>query len=125
MDLFAGLPERDLALLDSRLPIVRWPRGATMPEPLARPDHLYVVRVRNREELLPVLHERGVGAGVHYPVPLHLQPAYAYLGFARGSFPMAEKLSDEVISLPIYAEMDEKAPEYVASTLKELVGARA
>lgn len=44
MDLFAGLPERDLALLDSRLPIVRWPRGATMPAPLARPDHLYVVR---------------------------------------------------------------------------------
>lgn len=44
MDLFAGLPERDLALLDGRLPLVRWPRGATMPEPLARLDHLYLVR---------------------------------------------------------------------------------
>jgi CRP/FNR family transcriptional regulator, cyclic AMP receptor protein len=44
MDLFAGLPDRDLALLDSRLPLVRWPRGATMPEPLGRPDHLYLVR---------------------------------------------------------------------------------
>ena len=44
MDLFAGLPERDLALLDSRLPLVRWPRGAAMPEPLSRPDHLYLVR---------------------------------------------------------------------------------
>ena len=44
MDLFAGLPERDLALLDSRLPLVRWPRGAAMPEPLSRPDHLFVVR---------------------------------------------------------------------------------
>jgi CRP/FNR family transcriptional regulator len=44
MELFAGLPERDLALLDSRLPLVRWPRGASMPEPLGRPDHLYVVR---------------------------------------------------------------------------------
>jgi CRP/FNR family transcriptional regulator len=44
MDLFAGLPERDLTLLDSRLPLVRWPRGASMPEPLGRPDHLYVVR---------------------------------------------------------------------------------
>ncbi|MGD9695835.1 MAG: Crp/Fnr family transcriptional regulator [Thermoleophilia bacterium] len=44
MDLFAGLPERDLALLDSRLPLVRWPRGASMPEPLCRADHLYVVR---------------------------------------------------------------------------------
>lgn len=44
MDLFAGLPERDLALLDSRLPLVRWPRGAAMPEPLGRADHLFVVR---------------------------------------------------------------------------------
>jgi CRP-like cAMP-binding protein len=44
MDLFAGLPERDLALLDSRLPLVRWPRGASMPEPLGRADHLFVVR---------------------------------------------------------------------------------
>jgi CRP/FNR family transcriptional regulator, cyclic AMP receptor protein len=44
MDLFAGLPERDLSLLDSRLQLVRWPRGAAMPEPLGRPDHLYVVR---------------------------------------------------------------------------------
>jgi CRP/FNR family transcriptional regulator len=44
MDLFAGLPDRDLTLLDSRLPLVRWPRGAAMPEPLARLDHLYVVR---------------------------------------------------------------------------------
>ena len=44
MDLFAGLPERDLILLDSRLPLVRWPRGASMPEPLGRPDHLFVVR---------------------------------------------------------------------------------
>ena len=44
MDLFAGLPERDLALLDSRLPLVRWPRGASMPEPLGRTDHLFVVR---------------------------------------------------------------------------------
>jgi CRP/FNR family transcriptional regulator len=44
MELFAGLPERDLALLDSRLPLVRWPRGASMPEPLSRTDHLFVVR---------------------------------------------------------------------------------
>ena len=44
MDLFAGLPERDLTLLDSRLPLVRWPRGAAMPEPLGRSDHLFVVR---------------------------------------------------------------------------------
>jgi dTDP-4-amino-4,6-dideoxygalactose transaminase len=87
--------------------------------------HLYVVRVPDREALLPVLRERGVGAGVHYPIPLHLQPAYRRLGLGEGSFPRSETLAREVISLPIYAEMDEAAPEYVASVLKELVAARA
>ncbi len=87
--------------------------------------HLYVVRVPDREALLPHLKERGVGVGVHYPIPLHLQPAYAHLGIGRGAFPAAESLSTEVISLPIYAEMDESAPEYVAAVLKDLVGAGA
>jgi dTDP-4-amino-4,6-dideoxygalactose transaminase len=86
--------------------------------------HLYVVRVGDREALLPVLREKGVGVGVHYPVPLHLQRAYARLGFREGSFPAAEALAREVISLPLYAEMDESAPEYVVSVLKELTGAR-
>lgn len=94
-----------------------------------RPDvrhvyHLYVVRVPDRDTLLPMLHERGVGAGVHYPIALHLQPAYARLGFGEGSFPASETLAREVISLPIYAEMDEAAPEFVVSVLKELTGAR-
>ena len=87
--------------------------------------HLYVVRVPNRDELLPVLNERGVGAAVHYPIALHLQPAYRRLGFAEGAFPASEQLGREVMSLPLYAEMDPAGPEYVASVLKELVGARA
>lgn len=95
-----------------------------------RPDvrhvyHLYVVRVPDRENLLPLLGERGVQALVHYPIALHMQPAYRRLGIAEGSFPAAETLAREVISLPLYAEMDPKAPEYVASVLKELTGARA
>lgn len=87
--------------------------------------HLYVVRVPDRESLLPLLAKRGVGVGVHYPIPLHLQPAYARLGFGPGAFPNAEKLAAEVVSLPLYAEMAEDAPAYVASVLKELVAARA
>lgn len=87
--------------------------------------HLYVVRVADREALLPLLKERGIGVGVHYPIPLHLQPAYAHLGLRRGAFPASERLSNEVVSLPLYAEMDNRAPEYVASVLKELVGAGA
>jgi len=87
--------------------------------------HLYVVRVPDRAQLLPLLAERGVGVGVHYPIPLHLQPAYARLGLAEGSFPGAEALAREVVSLPLYAEMAEDAPEFVVSVLKELSGARA
>jgi dTDP-4-amino-4,6-dideoxygalactose transaminase len=87
--------------------------------------HLYVVRVPDRENLLPLLSERGVQALVHYPIALHMQPAYRRLGIAEGSFPGAEALAREVISLPLYAEMDPKGPEYVASVLKELTGARA
>ncbi|GJM44728.1 MAG: glutamine--scyllo-inositol aminotransferase [Gemmatimonadota bacterium] len=87
--------------------------------------HLYVVRVPNREVILPQLQAKGVGAGVHYPISLHLQPAYATMGLGAGAFPNSEKLAEEVISLPLYAEMDEKAPAHVASVLKELVGARA
>jgi dTDP-4-amino-4,6-dideoxygalactose transaminase len=87
--------------------------------------HLYVVRVPDREAMLPLLKERGIGVGVHYPIPLHLQPAYAHLGLGRGAFPASERLAQDVISLPLYAEMNESAPEYVVSVLKELVGAGA
>ncbi len=87
--------------------------------------HLYVVRVKDREALLPLLAKRGVGVGVHYPIPLHLQPAYSRLGFAKGAFPNSERLAGEVVSLPLYAEMDPSAPEYVVSVLKELVAAKA
>lgn len=87
--------------------------------------HLYVVRVPDREMLLPLLAKRGVGVGVHYPIPLHLQPAYQRLGFARGAFPNSERLAGEVLSLPMYAEMDEQGPEHVVSVLRELVAARA
>jgi dTDP-4-amino-4,6-dideoxygalactose transaminase len=87
--------------------------------------HLYVVRVPDREALLPILAARGVGVGVHYPIPLHLQRAYERLGFAEGDFPASETLGREVISLPLYAEMDKEAPEFVVSVLKELVEARA
>ncbi len=87
--------------------------------------HLYVVRVPDREAMLPLLKERGIGVGVHYPIPLHLQPAYTHLGLGRGAFPASERLAQNVISLPLYAEMNESAPEYVVSVLKELVGAGA
>jgi dTDP-4-amino-4,6-dideoxygalactose transaminase len=67
--------------------------------------HLYVVRTKRRDALLAHLNARGIGAGIHYPVALHLQPAYGDLGHHRGEFPQAEAWADECLSLPIYPEL--------------------
>jgi dTDP-4-amino-4,6-dideoxygalactose transaminase len=64
--------------------------------------HLYVVRVPDRDRVLTELNAAGIGAGIHYPAPVHLLPAFAGLGLGRGAFPVAEKLADEILSLPIY-----------------------
>ncbi|MDH4037678.1 MAG: DegT/DnrJ/EryC1/StrS family aminotransferase [Candidatus Krumholzibacteria bacterium] len=82
--------------------------------------HLYVVRVPDRERTLAQLKEKGIGAGIHYPIPLHLQPAYAYLGLKQGAFPVAEKVVASIVSLPMYAELsdamvDEAAAAVIAS----------
>jgi dTDP-4-amino-4,6-dideoxygalactose transaminase len=67
--------------------------------------HLYVVRTARRDALAKTLKAAGIASGVHYPTPLHLQPAYASLGHARGSFPNAEAAAGEVLSLPVYPEL--------------------
>jgi dTDP-4-amino-4,6-dideoxygalactose transaminase len=69
--------------------------------------HLYVVRTAHRDALLAHLHAAGIGAGAHYPVPLHLQPAYASLGYRRGDLPVTEAWADECLSLPLYPELTE------------------
>ena len=67
--------------------------------------HLYVVRSKVRDLLLKNLKEAGIEAGVHYPIPLHLQPAYRYLGHKPGDFPVAERLAGEILSLPMFPEL--------------------
>ncbi len=70
--------------------------------------HLYVIRVKNRDELQTHLQEAGIATGVHYPVPLHLQTAYQELGYQKGDFPVTEKLCANVLSLPMHTELDEE-----------------
>jgi dTDP-4-amino-4,6-dideoxygalactose transaminase len=83
--------------------------------------HLYVVRIKKRDLIRDLLWERGIGTGIHYPVPLHLHPAYRDLGYREGDFPVAERFSAQVLSLPMYAEMTKEAIEYIAANLKYLV----
>jgi len=70
--------------------------------------HVYAVRTRERESLMKKLGDRGVQTGIHYPVPVHLQPAYADAAWSKSSFPHSEKAADEVVSLPMYPEMTEE-----------------
>jgi len=63
--------------------------------------------------------ERGVNCGIHYPVPIHLQKAYAFLGLGPGSFPIAERCAQEFLSLPMYPELMPAQIEFVVETLKE------
>ncbi|HNS01432.1 MAG TPA: DegT/DnrJ/EryC1/StrS family aminotransferase [Anaerolineae bacterium] len=76
--------------------------------------HLYVVRSPRRDEVLASLKAQGIEAGIHYPLPLHLQPAYRALGLGPGSFPVAEAASQQVLSLPLFPELSEEQQERVA-----------
>ena len=67
--------------------------------------HLYVVRVSDREGLMRHLGEAGIGTGIHYPVPLHLQRAYGWLGYQAGDFPVAERVATEIVSLPMFPQL--------------------
>ena len=81
--------------------------------------HLYVIRTSRRDELLAHLNANGIGAGIHYPVPLHLQPAYASLGHRPGDFPIAEAYARECLSLPIYPEFSENQQDRVVEAVRD------
>lgn len=82
--------------------------------------HLFVVEVANRVEVMDFLRNRGVTTSIHYPVPLHLQPALAHLGHKRGDFPHAERAAERIVSLPIYAELRSEQIEFIVSELKRI-----
>lgn len=83
--------------------------------------HLFVVQVAQRETVQNRLKANGVTTGIHYPLPLHLQPAYQHLGLKRGSFPVSEAAAEKVLSLPMYAEMTNAMVEHVAGSLRSAV----
>jgi dTDP-4-amino-4,6-dideoxygalactose transaminase len=83
--------------------------------------HLYVIRVKDRQELQNYLNEKGVASGYHYMYPLHLQKAYENLGYHKGDFPVTERVMEEIISLPMYPELTPAQIEYVVESVKEFV----
>jgi len=80
--------------------------------------HLYVIRVRRRDFILQRLNRAGIDAGVHYPVPVHLQPAFAHLGLGSGALPETERAAAEVLSLPLFPGMTDEDVDRVADTVR-------
>jgi dTDP-4-amino-4,6-dideoxygalactose transaminase len=83
--------------------------------------HLYVVRVRDRVGLTRRLAEEGISAGIHYPVPLHLQTAYEWLGYKVGAFPVTEHAASDIISLPMFPGLTDEDRERVAKGVHAFV----
>lgn len=127
------------AILGAKLPHLddwneaRRQRAATYDElladtPLITPQHLpettpvyhcYTVRTPKRDAVVESLQAAGIGVGVHYPIPLHLQPAYRFLELEEGSYPVSEQMAAEVMSLPIYAELTAAQQDEVVAAVKE------
>ena len=86
--------------------------------------HQYTIKLKNinRDDLKEFLNKKNIPAMIYYPVPLHLQEAYLYLGYKKGDFPVSEKLSDEVLSLPMHTELDEEQLEYITKNILAHVG---
>ena len=81
--------------------------------------HLYVIRTEEREELMKHLNEAGIGTGIHYPIPLHLQKAYASMNYGPGDFPVAERMAAEIVSLPMFPQLTaEQQARVVEEVLK-------
>ncbi len=81
--------------------------------------HLFILRLENREKVTEKLQEREIGYAIYYPTPVHLQPAYAALGYREGSFPVSEQATREVLAVPLHPEMEENQVEEVVNALKE------
>jgi dTDP-4-amino-4,6-dideoxygalactose transaminase len=83
--------------------------------------HLYVIRTPRREKIRQALFKNGIASGVYYPLPLHLQKAYAHLGYKPGDFPEAEKASQEVLALPLYPELPLEAVEEIVTVIRSVL----
>ena len=86
--------------------------------------HLYVVRTDDREGLMVFLKEQGIGTGIHYPIPLHLQKAYEHKGYQEGDFPICEKVAHEIVSLPMFPQLKLEQQQRVVETVAAFVATR-
>ena len=96
--------------------------------PTAGPDYIhvynqFVIRVEKRDQLKAHLQRAGIPTDIYYPKPLHLQPAFAYLGYKQGAFPQSESISHEVVALPVYSELKDEHQDAVVAAIADFYGA--
>jgi dTDP-4-amino-4,6-dideoxygalactose transaminase len=84
--------------------------------------HLYTIRVPHRDAVLRRLRDEKIEAGIHYPVPVHLQPAFRYLGYGKGDFPVAEAAAEQLLSLPLFPQITDEQQVRVASAIRSVLG---
>ncbi len=91
----------------------QWVRTPFEPEGYYSVYHQYTIRTPARDQLKRFLEEQGISSAIHYPVAIHLQPAFSHLGYKKGDFPVTEKATEEVLSLPMYPELTDEQVTYV------------
>ncbi len=96
-----------------------------VPEDRTHVFHQYVIKTKERDELREYLTNEGVGTAIYYPIPLHLQKCFSFLGYKRGDFPVAERLSQESLALPIFPEIKPEEQEYVANKIESYMEVRS
>ena len=84
--------------------------------------HLYVIRTSDRDGLMACLKDKGIGTGIHYPIPLHLQKAYASLNYAPGDFPVTERVAEQIVSLPMFPQLSAEQQATVVAEMVRFVG---
>jgi dTDP-4-amino-4,6-dideoxygalactose transaminase len=111
------------AYYDRRLPALV--RTQSVPAHVRHVYHIYAIRHPHRDALQAALQAKGIATGIHYPVPVHLQPCFADLGYGAGAFPHAEGAAKEVLSLPLYPELETSAQDVVMAALEDWLAKRA
>ena len=92
-----------------------------VPEEVEPIWHIFAIRVKQRDELMDFLKDNGISTGIHYPIPIHLQKSYQYLEYEKGDFPLTEEISEQLVSLPMCAELTDEMVVYVCDKIKEFL----